>query len=117
MTPARDPKQGLLLPLCRILVRGTGPRGLEMAVASLGVNSQDLATILDPFRTVFADLGPDRQMPAIETGQMSAAETGQICAVEARHILKSQIVGLALNHQKWPEMSPEWSPGPENRPP
>ena len=32
-------------------------------------------------------------------------------------MLKSQIVGLALNHQKWPQMGPEWSPGPENRPP
>ena len=29
----------------------------------------------------------------------------------------SQIGGLALNRRKWPEMGPEWSPGPENRPP
>ena len=40
--------------------RGTGPRGLEMAVACPGVDSQDLGTILDPFRTIFDDLGPDR---------------------------------------------------------
>ena len=32
-------------------------------------------------------------------------------------MFKSQIVGLALNRQKWSEMGPEWSPGPENRPP
>ena len=32
-------------------------------------------------------------------------------------MFKSQIVGLALNRRKWPEMGPEWSPGPENRPP
>ena len=32
-------------------------------------------------------------------------------------MFKSQIVGLALNHQKWSEIGPEWSPGPENRPP
>ena len=25
-----------------------------------GVDSKDLATILDPFRSIFADLGPDR---------------------------------------------------------
>ena len=32
-------------------------------------------------------------------------------------MFKSQIGGLALNRRKWPEMGPEWSPGPENRPP
>ena len=71
------------------------------------MDSQDLATILDPFRVIFADLGPDRQMSAVETGQMSsvetgqmsAAETGQMSAVETRHILKSQIRGRAQNHQ------------------
>ena len=43
------------------------------------------------------------QMSAVETGQMSAAETGQISGVETRQVLKSQIVGLALNHQKLPK--------------
>ena len=42
------------------LGRGTGPRGEKMAAACPGVDSQDLATILDPFRAIFADLGPDR---------------------------------------------------------
>ena len=32
-------------------------------------------------------------------------------------LFKSQIGGLALNRRKWPEMGPEWSPGPENGPP
>ena len=32
-------------------------------------------------------------------------------------MFKSQIGGLALNRRKWSEMGPEWSPGPENRPP
>ena len=32
-------------------------------------------------------------------------------------MFKSQIGGLALNRRKWPEIGPEWSPGPENRPP
>ena len=32
-------------------------------------------------------------------------------------MFKSQIGGLALNRRQWPEMGPEWSPGPENRPP
>ena len=40
--------------------RGTGPRGLEMAVAFTGVDSQVLATILDSFHAIFDDLGPDR---------------------------------------------------------
>ena len=53
-----------------------------MAVACPGVDSQDLATILDPFRTIFVDLGPDREMSAVETGQMSAAETSQMSAAE-----------------------------------
>ena len=43
-----------------------------MAVACRGLDSQDLATILDPFRAIFADVGPDRQMSAVESGQMSA---------------------------------------------
>ena len=42
------------------LGRGTGPRGEEMAAACPGVDSQVLATILDSFRPIFADLGPDR---------------------------------------------------------
>ena len=36
----------------------TGPKGLEMAVRSIWVDSQDLATILDPFRTILVILGP-----------------------------------------------------------
>ena len=35
-------------------------KGLKRAAASLGTASQDPATILDPFRVIFADLGPDR---------------------------------------------------------
>ena len=41
--------------------RGTGPRGEKMAGRFTGVDSQVLATILDPFRVIFANLGPDRQ--------------------------------------------------------
>ena len=40
--------------------RGTGPRGEKMAATCLGTDSQVLATILDPFRAIFVDLGPDR---------------------------------------------------------
>ena len=42
-----------------VLGRGTGPRGEKMAAACPGVDSQDLATILDSFRSIFDDLGPD----------------------------------------------------------
>ena len=89
--------------------RGTGPSGEKIAAACPGLDSQDLATILDPLRTIFVDLGPGRQISAVETGQASS--------VEPRQVLKSQIICLALNRQKWSEMGPEWSPGPENRAP
>ena len=53
-----------------------------MAGGFTGAHSQDLATILDPFRTTFADLEPDRLSETwtlcVETGQMSAVETGQM---------------------------------------
>ena len=42
------------------LGRGTGPRGEKMAAAFTGTDSEVLATILDPFRAIFVDLGPDR---------------------------------------------------------
>ena len=42
------------------LGRGTGPRGEKMAAACPGVDSRDLATILDPFRTIFVDFGAGR---------------------------------------------------------
>ena len=51
---------GSLGYILAVLGRGTGPRGEKMAVACPGVDSQDLATILDPFRVIFVDLGPDR---------------------------------------------------------
>ena len=80
-----------------------------MAVACPGVDSEGLATILDPFRTIFDDLGPDRlqylrlehsdiatietsetstlcvetrQMSVLATEEMSAVETRQMSAVE-----------------------------------
>ena len=50
MTPARDSKQAVWLPSWRIFRRRTGPKGLEIAEGSKVVDSQDLETILDPFR-------------------------------------------------------------------
>ena len=69
-----------------VLGRGTGPRGEEMAGRFTGTDSQDLATILDPFRAIFVDLGPNRQMSAAKTGQVPAAETGHVSAVETRQM-------------------------------
>ena len=51
---------GSLGYILAVLGRGTGPRGEKMAGRSPGTDSQDLATILDPFRAIFVDLGPDR---------------------------------------------------------
>ena len=69
-------------PLAAQLGPGTVRNRFGITVGSSGLDSQVLATILGPVRTIFADLGPDRQMPAVETGQMSSVETGQMSAVE-----------------------------------
>ena len=59
MTPARDPRQPILFAFRQFFSRGSGPRGLGMAATFTGVDSQGLANILDPLRTVFADLEAD----------------------------------------------------------
>ena len=45
-----------------------------MAAACPGFDSQDLATILDPFRTIFDDLGPDR-LSETSTSVLSQQQT------------------------------------------
>ena len=69
-------------PLAASPGRGTARKRFVGTVGSSGLDSQGLATILDPLRPIFTDLGPDRQMPVIETGQMSSVETGQMSAVK-----------------------------------
>ena len=80
-----------------IFGRGTGPRGEKIAAACPGVDSQDLATILDPFRTFFVGLGPDRlsetwtveplrHQQCVETGEMSVLATEDICPVSTADI-------------------------------
>ena len=71
-------KTGLWRPL---LAAGPWKRFLS-TVGCSGLDSQTLATILDPFWTIHTDLGPERQIFAVETGQMSSVETRQISAVE-----------------------------------
>ena len=77
---------------------GFGPRdrsqGEKMAAACPRVDSHDLATILDPFRAMFVDLGPDRLSATwtvetsetstlcVETGQMSVLATEDICTAD-----------------------------------
>ena len=51
---------GSLGYILAVLGRGTGPKRQKIAGRSPGVDSQDLATILDPFRAIFVDSGPDR---------------------------------------------------------
>ena len=71
MTPARDSRQAILCDLFGwVFGRGTGPTGEKMAAACLGVDSQDLATIRDPFRVIFADLGCT--VPALGNRQLIA---------------------------------------------
>ena len=45
-----------------------------MAVGFTGTDSQDLATILDPFLTIFVDLGPDR-LSETSTSVLSQQQT------------------------------------------
>ena len=83
--------------------RGAGPRGEKMTAACPGVDSQDLATILDPFRAIFADLGPaaylrlehsdlatvetsETSTSCVETRQMSVLATGDTCLVSTADI-------------------------------
>ena len=42
------------------LGHGTDPKGEKMAGGFTRTDSQDLATVLDPFWAIFADLEPDR---------------------------------------------------------
>ena len=60
------------------------------------------------------------QQHNVQAPEMSIAPIPQCSSL--RHLncgnvtmFKSQIGGLALNRRKWPEMDPDWSPGPENR--
>ena len=62
-------------PLAAQLSRGTTRKRFLSTEGCSGLDSQTLATILDPFRTFFVDLGPDRLIPAVETGQTSSVET------------------------------------------
>ena len=41
----------------------------------------------------------ERQKCFLDIGQMSAAETGQVSAVKPRHMIKSETVVWALDHQ------------------
>ena len=98
---ARGRLTGSLGYILSDLGRGTGPRGEKMVAACPGVDSQDLATIVEPFRAIFADLGPDLNiatvpelkflrnqhcvdMSVVETGQMSAVETRQMSQCSSR---------------------------------
>ena len=84
--PARSKlARGIDVRVCQI-APGFWPRDRSQRLgngrAILWVDSRGLATILNPFQTIFADLGPGRQMSAVEAGQTSAVETGQMSAVE-----------------------------------
>ena len=50
-----------------------------MAAACPGVDSQDLATILDPFCAILADLGPGRLSEHYDVGTVETSETSTLC--------------------------------------
>ena len=79
-----------------------------MAAACPGVDSQDLATILDPFRVIFVDLEPDRlsatltvetsetSTVSVETRQMSVLATENICLVSTADICPGSAADICL---------------------
>ena len=73
---------GSLGYILAVLGRGTGPKGEEMAGRSLGTDSQGLATILDPFRAIFVDLGPDRLYLRLAQLRLLRLEHCDIATVE-----------------------------------
>ena len=57
--PGARPQTTSLLTFLRVLGRKSGYKGEKMVLASRGVDSQALATMLDPFGAMFVDLAPD----------------------------------------------------------
>ena len=111
-----------------------------MAAACQGVDSQDLATILDPFRTIFDNLGQTAFLKlehcdirtvatsetpplCVETGQMFVLATEDICPVSTEHIVslgRAEICPLptiqiveASDKQFRPKSSKWFEMGPE----
>ena len=68
---------GSLGYILAVLGRGTGPRGEKMAAACPGTDSQDLATILDPFRAIFVDWGQTAylRLEHCDIGTIETSET------------------------------------------
>ena len=66
--PSARPQTGHFLTFCRIWGRRTGPKGLEMAVEYIWVDSQVLATILDSFQAILADFGVCAGAPSTHAG-------------------------------------------------
>ena len=64
----------------RFLGHGSGPTGEKMVAACRGVDSQVLATILDPFGVIFVDLGPDDylRLEHSDIAAIEASETPQL---------------------------------------
>ena len=64
----------------------------------------------------------------VSTADISSVTRPDICLVSTHNVdvseisivaisvFKSQVGGQALNHQKWDETGPEWSPGLQNPP-
>ena len=86
------------LALRRFFGRGTDPKRLEMAVGFIWVNSRGLATILDPFRTILDDLGPDglsetstsvlsQQLTSVLSQQQTSALSQQQTSVLSQPVL------------------------------
>ena len=96
---------------------GTGPKGLGAAVRSIWVDSRGLATILDPFQTIFADLGPDRQTSAVETGQMSVLSQQQTSVLSQQKTSGCFGVTLGRSKMRKTEHSRRSRWGPETTPP
>ena len=90
-------RSGLLGLFWEVLGRGTGPRGEEMAGGFTGTDSQDLATILEPFRFIFDDLGPDG-LSETSTSVLSQQQTS-VLSQQQTSVLSQQQTSVLSQQQ------------------
>ena len=85
----------------------------QMTAAETSVLSQQRTSVLFRQQTIVVfSTQPNRLVP---TEDISSVGKGEVCPVPAIHIVDASDKGSGPKSQKWLEMGPEWSPGPENR--
>ena len=94
-----------------------------VSAADIGpVSTADISSVLSQRTMLKSQKSQLSQCHIVEVSEVSIVAMSQCSSLRSLNsgnvtMFKSQIGGLALNRRKWAEMGPEWSPGPENRPP